>query len=144
MSKRRLIVVSVIIATLLVSTVIWYTSTQEKGNGSVIEDPANVKDIEILILESFPVQVHVVVYGEFSDSCTEIGKVTKTYEGSTFIVTIITHRPSEAFCAQVITPFEEVIPLDVVGLKKGIYTVDVNGVIDTFELQIDNIPQNLG
>jgi len=42
-------------------------------------------------------------------------------------------------CAQVMTPFEEVVALDVVGLKAGVYTVDVNGVGDTFELQMDNI-----
>ena len=38
--------------------------------------------------------------------------------------------------------FEEVTSLDVYGLKKGFYTVDVNGVTDIFELQIDNIPKS--
>ncbi len=61
------------------------------------------------------------------------------HEGDTFFVTITTSRPADAVCAQVMTPFAEVVALDVVGLKTGVYTVDVNGVRDTFELQMDNI-----
>nr|MDO8134036.1 hypothetical protein [Candidatus Njordarchaeum guaymaensis] len=146
MSKRTLITVSaiIIVAVVAFSIGIYYTATREEGNGTVIEDLANVKDIDIVILESFPVQVNVVVHGEFPDSCTAIGKVTTTREGSTHIITIITRRPSDAVCAQVITPFDRVIPLEVVGLKKGIYTVEVNGVRGTFELQADNILPNVG
>lgn len=144
MLKRKLIAVSAIIIVVVAvfSVGIWYRGARD--HRTVIEGPAKVNDIQIVILESFPVQVNVVVHGEFPDSCTEIGKVTTTREDSIFIVTIITRRPSDAVCAQVITPFERVIPLDVVGLKKGIYTVEVNGVRDTFELQADNILQNVG
>jgi len=146
MSGRRLIAVSAIIIVVVTvfSIGIWYIATREEGSGTVTEKTASVKSIEIVVLESFPVQVNVIVHGEFPDSCTDIGKVTTTREGSVFIVTIITRRPSDAVCAQVITPFERIIPLDVVGLKKGIYTVDVNGVRGTFELQADNILQNIG
>ncbi|KAB3547395.1 MAG: hypothetical protein C5617_003910 [ANME-2 cluster archaeon] len=100
---------------------------------------ANVNDIEILLLESFPVQIHAVARGEHPDSCTKVDKVATRREGDTFFVTITTSRPADAMCAQVMTPFEEVVALDVVGLKAGVYTVDVNGVRDTFELQTDNI-----
>jgi len=30
------------------------------------------------------------------------------------------------------------IPLDIYGLSAGIYTVDVNGIVQTFELKTDN------
>jgi inhibitor of cysteine peptidase len=144
MLKRKLIAVSaiIIVVAAVFSVGIWYRAARD--HRTVIEGPAKVNDIQIVVLESFPVQVNVVVHGEFPDSCTEIGKVTTTREGSIFIVTIITRRASDAVCAQVITPFERVIALDVVGLKKGIYTVEVNGVRDTFELQADNILQNVG
>ncbi len=145
MSKRRLTAVSAIVIVVAAFCIgVWYTATLKEGNRTVIEELAKVKDIEVVILESFPVQVDVVVYGEFPDSCTEIGKVTTIREGSTFVVTIITHRPSNAVCAQVITPFNRVVPLDVLGLKKGIYTVQVNDVRDTFELQVDNILKDVG
>jgi len=110
-------------------------------NGDFIEGNATVTDIDILILESFPVQVNVVAKGYFPDSCTRIGMQIVGKGGNTFFVELKTSRPADVFCAQVITPFEEVIPLDVLGLKAGNYTVDVNGVTGTFELQIDNVPQ---
>ena len=99
---------------------------------------ANVKDIEIMLLESFPVQINVIAKGEHPDSCTKADEITTRREGNTFFVTLTASRPADVMCAQVITPFEEVIALDVVGLKAGVYTVDVNGVRDTFELQMDN------
>jgi hypothetical protein len=121
------------------STTFWASNIEKMVAKDAVASLANVNDIKILLLESFPVQVHVVARGEHPDSCTKVDKVTTSREGDTFFVTITTSRPADAMCAQVMTPFEEVVALDVVGLKAGVYTVDVNGVRDTFELQTDNI-----
>jgi hypothetical protein len=43
-------------------------------------------------------------------------------------------------CTLELVPFEQTIDLDVYGLPAGVYTVDVNGVTDTFELMVDNVP----
>jgi len=59
-------------------------------------------------------------------------------EGNAFFITIKTYR-SPGFCIQVLAPFEEIIPLEVYGLPAGTYTVDVNGVQATFDLEVDNI-----
>lgn len=99
---------------------------------------APVEEIEIVILESFPVQVHVIARGNLPDPCTEISEVLQEREGDTFFITIKTYR-SPGFCIQVLAPFEEIIPLEVYGLPAGTYTVDVNGVQATFDLSIDNI-----
>ena len=99
---------------------------------------APVDEIDILILESFPVQINVIARGNLPDPCTEISEVIKEREGDTFFITIKTYR-SPGFCIQVLAPFEEIIPLDVYGLPAGTYTVDVNGVQDTFDLEVDNI-----
>jgi len=53
-------------------------------------------------------------------------------------VTIGTTRPADAVCATVLVDFEEVVPVDVLGLPAGTYTVDVNGVLATFTLTVDN------
>jgi hypothetical protein len=111
----------------------------EAPSGDVISGEASVESIEILILESFPVQVNVVAEGYVSDACTEIDEIARERQGNTFSVTITTARPADAVCAQVITEFEEVISLDVLGLPAGTYTVDVNGVIGSFELEMDNV-----
>ena len=99
---------------------------------------ALVDEIDILILESFPVQINVIARGNLPDPCTEISEVLQEREGDTFFITIKTYR-SPGFCIQVLAPFEEIIPLDVYGLPAGTYTVDVNGVQDTFDLEVDNI-----
>lgn len=90
-------------------------------------DLAPVDEIDILILESFPVQVYVIASGNLPDPCTEIFEINREREGNTFFITIKTYR-SPGFCIQVLAPFEEIIPLVVYGLPAGTYTVDVNGV----------------
>ncbi|MEA3454136.1 MAG: hypothetical protein U9R12_04315 [Candidatus Caldatribacteriota bacterium] len=99
---------------------------------------APVEEIEIVILESFPVRVQVIASGNLPDPCTEISEVLQEREGNTFFVTIKTYR-SPGFCIQVLAPFEEIISLEVYGLPAGTYTVDVNGVQGTFDLEVDNI-----
>ncbi len=99
---------------------------------------ATVEKIDILTLESFPVQIFVIVSGYLPNPCTEIGPIIQTREGNTFFVTIKTYC-SQEICIQVIAPFEEIIPLEVYGLSAGTYTVDVNGVQGSFVLEIDNI-----
>ena len=99
---------------------------------------ASVDEIDILILESFLVQINVIASGNLPDPCTEIYEINQEREGNTFFVSIKTYR-SPGFCIQVLAPFEEIIPLEVYGLPAGTYTVDVNGVQDTFDLLVDNI-----
>jgi len=99
---------------------------------------APVDEIDILILEIFPVQINVIASGNLPDPCTEISEVIKEREGDTFFITIKTYR-SPGFCIQVIAPFEEIIPLEVYGLPAGTFTVNVNGVQGTFDLEVDNI-----
>jgi len=100
-----------------------------------------VESIEILILESFPVQVHVLVKGSLPDGCTEVDQINQRsdLENDTFWVEITTVRPTNVECTTEVVPFEETIPLDVYGLSAGVYTVDVNSVTDTFTLDMDNV-----
>ena len=99
---------------------------------------APVEEIEIVILESFPVQVQVIASGNLPDPCTEISEVLQEREGNTFFVSIKTYRSLDP-CIQIIVPFEVKIPLNVYGLPAGTYTVDINGVQATFDLEVDNI-----
>ena len=107
--------------------------TAESGFGL-----AAVEEIELLMLECFPLQVMVIARGYLPDPCTEIYEVTTEREGNAFLVTIKTYRAPGA-CIQVIQPFEKNISLDVYGLSAGTYTVDVNGVTGSFTLEMDNI-----
>lgn len=90
-----------------------------------------VTGVEVLFLESFPVQVRAVVTGYFPDSCTELGTITQQRDGSTIRVTITVTRPVDAVCAQVITEVEEIVPLDG-DFPSGEYTLLVNAQTTTF------------
>jgi hypothetical protein len=103
---------------------------------------ATVEEIDILIMESFPVQVAVVARGYLPDGCTQIDEVHSRFEpeSNRFVVEITTVRDANALCTEALVPFEERITLDVYGLPAGTYTVDVNGVTDTFTFDVDNAP----
>jgi inhibitor of cysteine peptidase len=110
-------------------------------DGEYIYGTANVDNIEIMVMESFPVQVSVQATGNLKDGCTVIDEanITTVKKGDIFNVHIPTKRPKGAMCTQALVPFKINVPLDVYGLEKGNYTVDVNGVQDSFELQSDNV-----
>ncbi len=99
---------------------------------------ATVRSIDIQILESFPVQVNVVARGDLPDGCTQIDEVINQRTDDVFRVALTTLRQPSAVCTQALVPFEEVVPLDVGGLAAGTYEVLVNGVSDTFTLDVDN------
>ena len=110
--------------------------TEVPTQGSV----AVVKSIEILLLESFPLQVHAVVRGDLPDAgCTTIASIEQVREGNTFKLILVTTTDPLAVCAQVLTSFEEVVPLEVHGLPAGTYTVEAGGMQTTFEFTVDNI-----
>ncbi len=96
---------------------------------------ANIDNIEIQISNTFPVQVKVQVEGQLPTPCHQIDQIDVVYQDNTFNVAITTEPPPEDVdCPAMLKPFEELIDLDVTGFQAGVYTVDVNGVSDTFEL----------
>jgi len=116
----------------------------DSQDGDYIYRTAVVESTEILVLESFPVQIHVIAKGYLPDGCTEIDRVEEERDENTFTVTITTKRPKDMMCTQAIVPYEEKVPLDVYGLKAGTYNVNVNTVTDSFELSTDNIIEDVG
>jgi hypothetical protein len=98
---------------------------------------APVEEVDAVVSDSQPPEVNVVVQGYLPDGCTQIKDISQRFDPAavTFFVTITTSRPPGMACIQVITPFNETIPLDVTGVGPGTYIVDVNGVADAFELE---------
>ena len=108
------------------------------GTGS--EERVFITDVQLMILESFPVQVRAQIKGDLPDGCTEISGITtdRDVEAQRFTVQIETTRDEDAICTQALVPFEETVELDVRGLPAGTYTVDVHGETATFTLEVDN------
>jgi uncharacterized protein (DUF2141 family) len=99
---------------------------------------APVESIQILTLESFPVQINVQVQGNLPNGCTEIDENITQQDGTQFDVAITTIQEPDVVCTEAVVPFEEVVPLDVEDLDAGTYTVTVNGVEGSFTLDMDN------
>lgn len=116
-------------------------NSHRNTGGDYIYGTANIENIQIVTLESFPVQIHVIAKGYLPDGCTEIDEIKNESEGNVFNINISTRRPKDAICTQAIKSFTETIPLEVRGLKAGNYTVNVNGVTGSFELPVDNAPE---
>jgi inhibitor of cysteine peptidase len=102
------------------------------------EKLARVESIDILVLESFPVQINVLIDGYLPNPCYKITQIEKHREGNTFYVKLMM-KDSSLACIQIIQSYQEVVALDVYGLSAGTYYVDVNGIVDTFTLDVDNI-----
>ncbi len=97
-----------------------------------------IDSLDILTLESFPVQIRAIVKGNLPDACTIISSASSQRNGNTFQVNIATTRPADAVCAQMLVPFEQNVTLDVAGLKAGTYTVVAGDISETFGLAVDN------
>ena len=108
--------------------------TEPKPEGKAILRLAGVERIEIVVLESHPVQVRVAVYGWMSDACTSIRNFEQSREGNVISLKIITTRPGGVMCAQVIKRFRDTYPVETEGLAPGTYTLDVNGKQSQFTL----------
>jgi hypothetical protein len=115
------------------------TAQPTLGSTEPTRGQAVVNSIDVQILESFPVQVNVVARGDLPDSCTQIDEIITQQSTDTFRVAVTTLRQPTSACTQALVPFEQSIPLDVVGLPAGTYNVSVNGVNGSFTLAVDNV-----
>jgi inhibitor of cysteine peptidase len=101
-----------------------------------------VESLELVIMESFPVQVRAIVSGQVPDNCRESIHLKVSYDSSTRIFNIdVRAKPlSGAPCMMIPMGFEKSDTLDVYGLPKGKYKVQVNGMEKEFTLGADNKP----
>jgi inhibitor of cysteine peptidase len=102
--------------------------------GDIIQGDAQVDSIEIIVLESSPVQAEVTVRGNLPDGCTTLEPAAVARENNTFKVTLATRREAAAICTQALVPFEQTVLLDLAGLSAGAYVVEASGVSDTFSI----------
>ena len=99
-----------------------------------------VDTMQIMLMESFPVQVSASVSGNKSVPCVNLLPAAVSRKGSVFTVVMAETLlgPAET-CIAVLEPFETRVSLDVLGLSAGTYTVIVNGLSAEFILDSDNV-----
>jgi inhibitor of cysteine peptidase len=104
---------------------------EEPGDARIV-DPVTIERIDVLLLESFPVQVQVNVEGYLPDPCYEAQEPVVEQDGNRFIIEIVGERAEDEVCAQVIQPYEQSINLG--SVEPGDYAVEVNGVVQEFRV----------
>ena len=109
----------------------------EPSNGDAVDDQLiiadmPIKEIEVLLAESDPVQVTINVVGYLSDSCTTHHETHQGREGDTITIRITTIRPKDSVCAAVVTKYQEGVVIG--ALPAGDYTVIVNDVEQQFRV----------
>lgn len=110
---------------------------------NMISGEASVDSVELQVMESFPLQANLLVKGNLPDGCTEVTFSQQSIEGRAITVRLFTERPADAICTQALEPFEEVVPLDILGLLSGTYNITVNGIPSDrpLDLDVDNLLQ---
>ena len=104
-----------------------------------IGENAYINSIEILLLESFPIQIQVKILGYLPDGCTTVYQVKSERQDNTFTLKVLTIREKSAICTDALVPFEISEPLDVEGLPEGVYQVKVGDAEAQFTFTQDNI-----
>ena len=109
-----------------------------KANSLVMVD-----NVDVLVMESFPLQVSLSVSGNLSVPCVHLLSPAVAFSNNHFSVVLAESNlgPAES-CIAVLEPFETSVPLDVKDLPAGTYSVDVNGVETDFTFDMDNSPLN--
>ena len=99
----------------------------------VVSQGVQVQEVQVMMLESMPVQVRAVVRGLLPNPCTVFANMDVNRQGNVFMVQLVTNTTLPS-CPATPTPFEVAVPLPVEGLPGGTYTVVVHGVSATFTL----------
>lgn len=92
-----------------------------------------VESVDVLILESFPMQLDLVVRGYQPDGCEFPVIVEQSREGNLITVHIYRQVPPDVMCTMMLVPYEETIRLDG-GFEGGSFEIRVNEFVTTVDL----------
>jgi len=98
----------------------------------VAEAPAPIDDVQVLVDDSDPPQVSLIVSSGLPNSCYDFDRYEVNQEGGEVTVSIFNMEKKADVCAQVYTSVEHNIPLGVDFDPSKTYGLTVNEFIDVF------------
>lgn len=100
-----------------------------------VKGPLYISSAELLIMESFPIQVRLHVTGDLPTPCHRFqAEVSQPDAENRIDVNIYSLSNPELMCAQVLQPFDESVSIPMSGRPDGTYSVYLNGeLIGQFE-----------
>lgn len=96
------------------------------GEENMVRGEVFIESTDILILESFPIQVMVSVSGSLPTPCHNLrAEIAEPDEQNRIMIDLHSLADPEQICIQVLQPFESSLPLG--SFEAGTYSVWVNG-----------------
>ncbi|MBC8098553.1 MAG: hypothetical protein H7Y11_03865 [Armatimonadetes bacterium] len=92
--------------------------------GDMVEVDAMIESVELVVMESAPPQINLVVKGYHPDGCKADTVVEPTITEGSISVRVYRLLPRNAICPMMLMPYEATIELGAV--QSGAYTVTVN------------------
>jgi len=121
--RRKLITCLMIAVFLAACAPIAVTPTPQGEKG-----PVYVSSAELLIMESFPVQVRLHITGDLPTPCHSFhAEVSEPDTQNRIDVTAYSLYNPNLMCAQMLQPFDESVSVPMSGQADGTYTVYLNG-----------------
>jgi hypothetical protein len=99
--------------------------------------PIPVSNVAVEVGVGSPIPVDAFVSGEWPDLCAQLAEVRQRLEGNTLEISLLA-APADPACPpdHLGIPFRIAIPINIVQLPEGAYTVRVNGVAAAFEIPL--------
>lgn len=139
-SMKTVLYVAIALIVVIIAVIVFKKSKTGSDAVNTVIGQMNVSEINVSKTDTFPVEVNILAKGTLPDSCTVLGDIKQNYADNKFVVSIESKKFLDAKnCEPTNETFEQNIQLaGVVGLPKGSYMVNVNGVAGAFTLDIDN------
>ena len=83
-----------------------------------------------------PIPVDIVASGTWPDLCSQIASVESTINGFNIDITVLASTVENCRPDNLGLPFRFAIPLNIVEMEAGTYTITVNGTSNTFDLPL--------
>lgn len=90
-------------------------------------EPVQIDGVQVEVGVGSPIPVFVHVDGSLPDTCAQVDFVEQVQDGSNFIIKVGTTSSTKQDCLRDSVPFKMTLPLNILDLPVGSYTVDVNG-----------------
>jgi hypothetical protein len=95
-----------------------------------------VDSVNVMVGTGSPIPVDVVASGTWPDLCAQIAEVQSQMNGFQIDITVLASTADSCPPDQLGLPFRFALPLNIVEMDAGTYTVTVNGASTSFELPI--------
>lgn len=109
------------------------TTEVEPQAETMIQQATIIESVEVLVLESFPMQIDLHVTGYQAHGCDAPVQVAQSRDGSRISVEIFTELPMGVMCPAVLRAYDDTIRLEG-SFEPGTYQIEVNGTIVEIEL----------